>query len=655
LRAAGVPSVQRSTRSVFRTPAAADWIVLLEALEQPHRAARVRRLAVSPFVGWDALGLETNDVDALGLRLRSWLATYEARGIAALFETISRDERLPARLLAQVDGERRLTDLRHVAEALHAETMSAQLGLTAALEWLRRRVDEATDDGSQERSRRLDSDSEAVQLVTVWASKGLEFPVVYVPFDWDKHVADEAIPLYHVDETTRVRNVGGRGAADFAADQARHVSEDLGEDLRLLYVAMTRAQARVTAWWVPSSFNTTCAPLHRLLFTEAPADGVPEKVRVPGDTAALTHLTSLAVAGCLSVSEASTDAPTDIRWQRPADGSGSLEAARLHRAIDTQWRRTSYSALTAAVHDAAPVVASEPEVSEKDDEPPTTAPPEQVGELHDVQVPMAALPGGTAFGTLVHAVLENVDPTAADLDAEVQSHVVAQTARYASPDLDAEVLTAALLPALRTPLGGLVGERSLADIAPRDRLAELDFELPLAGGDRPTRPARLAALSDVLRAHLPADDPFLRYADQLADPVLGEAVLEGYLAGSIDAVLRVDGRYVVVDYKTNRLGVPDAPLTAWDYRSAAMVDAMLEAHYPLQALLYEVALHRFLRWRVRDYRPGQHLGGVLYLFLRGMCGPEVRFADGSIPGVLSWQPPAALVVAASDVLAGGAA
>jgi exodeoxyribonuclease V beta subunit len=86
-----------------------------------------------------------------------------------------------------------------------------------------------------------------------------------------------------------------------------------------------------------------------------------------------------------------------------------------------------------------------------------------------------------------------------------------------------------------------------------------------------------------------------------------------------------------------------------------MVDAMLEAHYPLQALLYEVALHRFLRWRVRDYRPGQHLGGVLYLFLRGMCGPEVRFADGSIPGVLSWQPPAALVVAASDVLAGGAA
>ncbi len=197
LLAAGVPSVLRTASSVFATQAAADWIVLLEALEQPHRTTRVRRLAVSPFVGWDAAALEHNDVDSLGLRLRGWARVHAERGIAALFETVSRDERLASRLLAQIEGERLLTDLRHVGEAVHAAAMSEQFGLTAALEWLRNRVRDAATDQSVERSRRLDSDAAAVQVVTVHASKGLEFPIVHVPFGWDRHVDSAKVPLFH--------------------------------------------------------------------------------------------------------------------------------------------------------------------------------------------------------------------------------------------------------------------------------------------------------------------------------------------------------------------------------------------------------------------------------------------------------------------------
>jgi exodeoxyribonuclease V beta subunit len=324
------------------------------------------------------------------------------------------------------------------------------------------------------------------------------------------------------------------------------------------------------------------------------------------------------------------------------------------RALDTAWRRTSYTALTAATHDAAAMIGSEPEKGEKDDEPPTAVDGEGAAGPETVVSPMADLPGGAAFGTLVHGLLELIDPTAADLEAEVRTHAAAQLARFGPADLDAATLSAALLPGLRTPLGPLVGDRSLVDIAPADRLAELEFELPLGGGDRPFAPSRLADLATVLRTHLPADDPLSGYADQLADPLLGDAVLEGYLTGSIDAVLRVDGRYVVVDYKTNRLGTPDRPLTAWDYRSSALAVAMRQAHYPLQALLYEVALHRFLRWRLPDYDPSAQLGGVLYLFLRGMCGAEVRLDGGAVPGVFAWRPAPELVVAASDVLAGGA-
>jgi exodeoxyribonuclease V beta subunit len=165
----------------------------------------------------------------------------------------------------------------------------------------------------------------------------------------------------------------------------------------------------------------------------------------------------------------------------------------------------------------------------------------------------------------------------------------------------------------------------------------------------------LGDLARLLRTHLPSDDALAPYADLLADPVVGDEVLRGYLGGSIDAVLRIDGRYLVVDYKTNRLGAFDEPLTAWHYRAEAMAEAMMHAHYPLQALLYDVALHRFLRWRLPGYDPEQHLGGVLYLFLRGMCGPGVVAADGTIPGVFAWRPPPALVVALSDALDRGVA
>ena len=651
LSAAGVPSVRRRTASVFGTAAATDWIVLLEALEQPHRSGRVRRLAVSPFVGWDAAALDAGDVDALGLRLRGWATVHADRGVAALFETISRDERVPARLLAQDDGERALTDLRHIGEALHAASMAGQLGLTASLEWLRHRVDDARSDTAVERARRLDSDADAVQIATVWVSKGLEFPVVYLPFLWDRYMRKAEIPLFHDEGGRRVRNVGGAGSSGFAADQRRNDSEELAEDLRVLYVALTRAQCQVTAWWAPSDYNAPCAPLHRLLFTADPAREIPEKVQVPGDSAALAHAAAVAADGCLSVTVI-PDRPSPA-WQRPPAPGSALAAAVLGRDVDTSWRRTSYTALTAAAHDAVPVIGSEPEVGEKDDEPVTPVPGE-AAEPADVISPMSALPGGAAFGTLVHGVLELVDPAAGRLDVELREHVATQLLRFGPADLDADELTQALLPALLTPLGPLAGERSLADIPATDRLTELEFELPLRGGDRPNGLSRLGDLAPVLRAHLPADDPLVGYAELLDDPVIGAAPLAGYLTGSIDAVLRVDGRYVVVDYKTNRLGEPDAPLTARDYRQSALAEAMLAAHYPLQALLYEVALHRFLRWRLADYSPGRDLGGVLYLFLRGMCGPEVRLADGTVPGVFAWRPPTELVLAASDLLATGA-
>jgi exodeoxyribonuclease V beta subunit len=157
----------------------------------------------------------------------------------------------------------------------------------------------------------------------------------------------------------------------------------------------------------------------------------------------------------------------------------------------------------------------------------------------------------------------------------------------------------------------------------------------------------------VLTVHLPPDDPLAGYAARLADPLLRRTI-RGFMTGSIDLVARTGDRYTVVDYKTNRLAAPGEELTAWHHRPAALAAEMERAHYGLQALLYSVALHRYLRWRLRGYEPERHLAGVRYLFLRGMTGPETPVVDGTACGVFAWRPSGVLVAALSDVLDRGA-
>jgi exodeoxyribonuclease V beta subunit len=399
---------------------------------------------------------------------------------------------------------------------------------------------------------------------------------------------------------------------------------------------------------------------------------------VPADAKAAAVLADLVTRSAGTVAVEPVDAPPErLRWPSPQSPRPPLSVATLRRRLDPTWRRTSYTGLTAAAHEHQPgTPQSEPETTGVTDEqdvvrpgpaaltPATTVADLAAGPLTtgDEAVrravsPMAHLPGGAAFGTLVHGVLERVDTGATDLDAELLRRCRdATTARV--PGVDAGELAAALSPVLATPLGPLAGGRALRDIPPPDRLAELEFELPLTGGDTPSGPgSTLDGVADLLRRHLPADDPFAPYPDRLLAAGIGAARLRGYLTGSLDAVLRVPGAggeptYVIVDYKTNRLAAEDELLTAWHYRPEAMTEAMMQAHYPLQLLLYSVALHRFLRWRQPGYDPERHLGGGLYLFLRGMCGPQTPVLDGQPCGVLAWRPPPPLVLALSALLDG---
>ena len=677
LDAVDVPAVINGAGSVFGTAPAREWLRLLEAIERPTSSTRARAAAMTSFLGWSAERVAAADDDAwedVHRRLHHWAAVLRRAGVASLTETITLVEGVPGRALRAVDGERRLTDLRHVGQLLHAAATTEQMGTTALTSWLRRRIAAAEQEtGDEERSRRLESDAEAVQVLTIHRSKGLEFPVVYLPFLWESTWIDNrpAPVAYHDPDAGNRRTIDvGLTGRDYARHRRQHLVEQRGEDLRLAYVALTRAQHQAVVWWA-GSWGSRDSALSRLLFARDDAGTVePGGPTPPGDAEAIARFEALAAAapGRVSVEHAVVGPPA--RWAEPDAAPAGLSAARFDRRLDAGWRRTSYSDITAGAHEAR--VASEPEEPVVSDEAPLPAPAlpragagargaagtgdGDEAALRAVPSPLAGTPSGVHVGTFVHRVLEATDFAAPDLDAELHAQVARAQARRRVDIGNAAAVVAGLRAAIETPLGPVLGERRLRDVARADRLDELGFELPLAGGDQPDGRVVLGALGGVLREHLPAGDPLAGYAERLDDPALRQTV-RGYLAGSLDLVVRVRGagevpRFAVVDYKTNWLAAPGEELTAWHHRPAALAAEMERAHYGLQALLYTAALHRYLRWRMPGYDPDRQLAGALYLFLRGMSGADTPVVDGTRCGVFAWRPPGALVEALSDALDG---
>jgi exodeoxyribonuclease V beta subunit len=663
----GIPSVINAAESVMGSRAAADWLRLLRALEKPQLPARIRAAALTPFFATDAEDLLAGGddlTDELGERVRAWLDLFRSRGVAAVHSAALAGG-LAARVLAQEGGERLLTDLTHVGQLLHRAGSEQRLGIAGLVLWLREAIEEGNRNDS--RRRRLDVDARAVQFVTVHGAKGLEYPVVYVPQLFDRAVKDwPTVHPFHEDGPDGL--VRCLDVADSPAAKAASRREEAQEELRLAYVALTRACSQVTTWWAPT-YNAPNGALTRLIFGRGPGDPV-----VP-DRAAFgaTDQEVDEVLGRWADVGAFTWEPSIVGGDRVRIEAGSVAlAARVFgRSVDTAWRRTSYSGLIRA-DDAglpgSPVVAqSEPDQHGVDDEDEldTSAVPVATDAVDPALVsPMEGLAAGATFGSLVHAVLERADPQADDLYAELLA-IVEEERRWWSVPATSEAIAHAMLPLQHTPLGPLADDAALVAFGRRDRLCELDFEFPMGGGDLVADPdpgrtestdRHLTAFAAALRRHLPADDPIRTYADRLDGTALGEQALRGYLSGSIDVVLRVRGegpdRFVVVDYKTNTLGEPGRPLTALDYTPAKVTEAMLHSHYPLQALLYSVVLHRYLRWRLPDYNPEVNLGGVLYLYLRGMVGAHTPVLDGVPCGVFSWRPPAALILELSAILDG---
>ncbi|MGH9169407.1 MAG: UvrD-helicase domain-containing protein [Acidimicrobiales bacterium] len=690
LRARGVPAVVAGTENVFATAAARHWLYLLEGLEQPASTSRAAAVAIGPWLGWpaeklaDANDSEWEDVHA---NLHRWAEVLHLHGVAALFRAVVGSQEMPGRLLGGNRGERQLTDLSHIAQLLHVEGSGHQIGLHALTAWLHRRIDDsgAGADEAEERSRRLDSDADAVQVLTVHRAKGLEFPIVYCPFLWDAQGAPPSRGrpvLFHDPQDGGVRklDVGGEQGSEYSEHARLETDEERGEDIRLLYVALTRAKHQAVVWWARVS-GCEHSPLGRLLFARDKAGNVSRSgsfAPKDGDVQAALQAIAGPTGGLMTV-ERCPPARRD-RWQgNGGTSTASLSAAVFDRRLDLVWRRSSYSSITAAAHAAHAAhgaqIDSEPESPGVGDEPVeerrVMAASSQVeaaleAVLKGTPSLLAGTPGGTEVGTFVHQILSEADFAASNLESDL-AVAIGGSHLYSPASIGShEALATGLAAAISTPLGPLAGSVCLRDVTRADRLDELGFELPVAGGERSTGSIEVARISELFVRHVAPDEPLGGYGRLMAEASLA-AEVKGYLTGSIDLVLRLPGgpagsarrgaddRYFVVDYKTNRLGTGDGSLSAWDYRPEALEAEMQHVHYPLQAVLYMVALHRYLRWRLPGYDAAKNLGGALYMFLRGMVGPDTPLVEDQPCGVFSWATPPRLVTDLSDLLDAGSA
>ncbi|EGT0662683.1 exodeoxyribonuclease V subunit beta [Citrobacter werkmanii] len=599
-----IPSVYLSNRdSVFETLEAHELLWMLQAVMTPERENTLRSALATSM-----MGLNAQDIEALNNDENAWDAVVEEfdgyrqiwhkRGVMPMLRALMTNRQIAENLLATAGGERRLTDILHISELLQ-EAGSQLESEHALVRWLSQHILEPDSNASSQQLR-LESDKHLVQIVTIHKSKGLEYPLVWLPFITNFRVQDQA--FYH--DRSSFEAVLDLSDARESVELAE--AERLAEDLRLLYVALTRSVWHCSLGVAPlvrrrgdkkGETDVHQSALGRLLQKGEPMDAV-------GLRSAIDAL------GCDDIACLTPGQPDGERWQVAQPVSSTLSARTLQRTPGDGWRVTSYSGLQQRGHGIAQDLIPRLDVDAAG-----------VGEvIVESGLTPHQFPRGASPGTFLHSLFEDLDFT-----QPVDPRWVEEKLALGGYDAHwTPVLTAWLDAILQAPLNetGV----SLSQLSGREKQVEMEFYLPIS---QPLMASRLDAL--------------IRKYDPLSAgcPALDFMQVRGMLKGFIDLVFRHQGRYYLLDYKSNWLGEDSAA-----YTQQAMASAMQAHRYDLQYQLYTLALHRYLRHRISDYDYERHFGGVIYLFLRGVDGEDPQ------QGIYATRPDGELIALMDEMFAG---
>ncbi len=642
LRKLQITSVVLGDESVLESEEAAELRWLLRAVLEPTSATAIRAALTSQLLGVTAnelVEIEAGETqwDQWINDFREWHAIWVEKGFVQMMRALMQRRGLQRRLLELDDGERRMTNLLHLTEILHTASTTAHLGPTALLHWYSLQQSDAKElKRRPEASQiRLESDEHAVKITTVHKSKGLEYPIVYAPYLYDGSLVfrqeEKNLVFHNPEHGDRLEvDIGSREHAEHLALARR---ERFAENTRLLYVALTRAKHRCTVVWgafkdfETSSLGYVFYP-NQLNQTSPPAEL--EGTYVNLSDVELRERLARRAAGCegtIGVRTLDKNAVGKVvPRQEEMDHRLQCRVVPDEQRIDSWWRLTSFSGLTAssdqALFDQTEGLDRD-EAEEAPDDRRATA-------VEEGEIVLSGFPRGAKAGNFFHEVFEVLDFQKAN-----PLLIEEKLAAYGYEATWRETVAKSIRDVLHTPL--LENEAlRLRDLAPTDRLNELEFCLPVstsAGSERLTNRRLARVFGEHPSALVPSS-----YADDVAR--LKFLPVQGYLKGFIDLVFRYQGRWFVVDYKTNHLG-DDVRAYSGDRLPAAMA----RGHYYLQYHLYSLALHRYLCRRCPGYDYDRNFGGALYLFLKGMS-PE----SAQNSGVFHERPPRARIDALSRAL-----
>ncbi len=634
LRGRGINGVLQSKASVWGSVEAQECLRLLAAVAEPGNEQLLRKGLATTMLGFtgndlDHLNQAESELYALMGRVSSWQEVWQKNGVMRMLLAAWQEHSVTGRLLLLEDGERRLTNLRHLAELLQETESRNHFSPEMLVDWLSQTI--AAGESGEEAELRLESDEDGVQLVTIHRSKGLEYPIVYCPYLCLGGGGTSRQPFVSLHDPAA--DWQGRIVL-FPDDAARALAtgERFAEELRLAYVAMTRARHSCHILWAPVSGYDTSA-LAWLLHGD---QGEPEAASSP--EALQQQLKRYTGQDLLDRLRARAKASQGWQVRQLLPGTASMgEAARPTEAAELicrtpvrklaqVWRIGSFSHLTAqSSHDPG---EREPEapgerVSEE------SVVPEMATEIPSAAlVPLAQFPKGPVAGNFFHTIFE-LASFPQENPALLQELVREQLRFYGYPEQQwLAPVCRAFAEVLKTPLCA-TDPFCLGDLTDAQRLNEMPFTFPVGAGL-----GEDASLSAELLACPFIDHPQgipAGYVESLR--ALRFIPLRGFLKGFIDLVCIFEGKWYLMDYKSNHLG-----LSRDDYARNKLPAAMAHHHYFLQYHIYTVALHRYLTCRLPGYAYDRDFGGVLYLFFKGMH-PDF----GSEFGVFADLPPLARI------------
>jgi len=687
--------VIRNSGDIFATDEAVAIEQIMTALLEPTRERPLKTALSSHLFSYNAARLDSMADGALAAWIywqTSTLESWRTKGFMSAWNTLLRKRdpvamggdglSVQERMLSAPDGERKMTDLLHLAELLHEVEVTQKLQPLALLERLISWRDKSAAD-TQTAQQRLESDEDAVRIVTMHSAKGLEYPFVFCPYLWQSQLLsstrdDYEHMIFHADTPGNPLCLDlswNHYAGEKKKHKAMKTEEIQLENMRLCYVAVTRAVHGAWIYWGPFK-DCGKSPLGSLLFPDG-AHGkerltaAPKAIKTMGGdemlTALHTMIRDMGAAREIKVEEVKRlSLPLPRHTSREAPTHTTIVARQFTRQeLDCWWRRGSFSAMVRHAHSEThttptiTVVDADPESDGRDYDSSHTTPFDHTEYQSAPNVPLADFPAGKEAGTFIHQVFEEFDFQRVDEPGELESLLAPLMARHGFEQARwLHPLAAGLRRVLQTPLGDSMHGLRLCDIPMADRLDEMSFDLPIAGGYGATLTSKAltgkAMREEVLEAHRRQGLEVNPFCLQMLNALNFSPPLRGFLTGSIDLVFRAQGRYWVVDYKSNRLGTRDESgvhSVPEDYAPDQLAMAMSEHHYHLQYHLYTVALDRYLRWRDPSYEYDTHFGGCLYLFLRGMTGHDTPQGEtGHSHGVFFHRPSQETIISLSRCL-----